>query len=92
MFSMPVGADVIARSTASGSIHQESGKTSTNTGVAPRYVIGAADAIQFVSARMTSSPGPTPIAARPICIAPVQLDVAIAYCAPVNSLNLSSNF
>ena len=44
--------------------------------------MGAAVAIQLVSARITSSPGPMPSAARPMCSAPVQLDVAMACFTP----------
>ncbi len=57
---------VMAASARSGSMHQLSSRTSTNTGRAPRWTMGAAVAIQFVSARITSSPGPTPRAARPM--------------------------
>ena len=44
--------------------------------------MGAAEAIQLVSAMMTSSPGPMPSAAMPMCSAPVQLEVAIACATP----------
>ena len=44
-------------------------------------------AIQLASARITSSPGPTPAAASPMCKAPVQLAVAIEYFAPRCCLN-----
>jgi hypothetical protein len=40
---------------------------------------GRAVAIQLVSAMMTSSPGPMPSAAMPMCSAPVQLEVAMAW-------------
>ena len=40
---------VIAASTKTGSRHHESGRISTNTGLAPKYVMGAAEAIQLVS-------------------------------------------
>ncbi|MNL45601.1 hypothetical protein D3C87_1682600 [compost metagenome] len=78
---------VIAASTAEGSRHHDSGRISTNTGRAPRWTIGAALAIQLVSAMMTSSPGPMPSAAMPMCKAPVQLDVAMAYSVPICCLN-----
>ena len=44
--------------------------------------MGATVAIQLVSAMMTSSPGPIPSAAMPMCSAPVQLDLAIACLTP----------
>ena len=55
---------VIAASKESGRMHQVASSTSTNTGVAPTYDIGAADAIHVLSGMMTSSPGPTPSAIR----------------------------
>ena len=73
---------VIAALTSVGSMHQVSGRMSTKTGVAPRWTIGATVATQFMSARMTSSFRPIPIAAKPNSRAPVQLDVATAYLVP----------
>lgn len=60
---------------------------STNTGLAPRCTIGAALAIQLVSAMMTSSSGPMPNAAMPMCSAPVQLEVAMACRVPICCAN-----
>ena len=75
-------AGVIAASALAGSMHQLSARISTKTGVAPTCTTGAAVAIQLVSARITSSPGPIPSAASPICMAPVQLEVAMAWGTP----------
>jgi hypothetical protein len=63
---------------------------STNTGVAPRSTTGDTEAIQFVSARITSSPGPMPRPAIPMCSAPVQLEVAIAKPTPRCAQNCAS--
>ena len=48
----------------------------------PQVVIGAAVATQLISARITSSPGPTPNPDKPMCIAPVQDEVAMACFTP----------
>ena len=44
---MALVSGVMAASTRSGSRHQLSGKMSTNTGLAPKWTIGAAVAIQW---------------------------------------------
>lgn len=67
------------------------GQDVNEDGLGPRWTIGAAEAIQLVSAMMTSSPGPIPSAAMPMCSAPVQLDVAIACLMPRCSLYEFSN-
>ena len=54
----------------------------THTGDRGLAVMGAAEAIQFMSPMITSSPGPTPSAERPMCKAPVQLLVATVCATP----------
>ena len=63
-------------------MHQLSGQISTKTGFAPKCTIGETVAIQFVSANITSLPGLIPIASKPMCIAPVQLEVAMQCLTP----------
>ena len=81
-------AGVIARRTASGSILQVSGRTSTNTGVAPRREMQPAVAKNENVVVITSSPGPMPSVIRVARIASVPDDTATA--SPTSSAEASS--
>ena len=65
--------------------------TSAKTGVAPRWTTTLAEAIQVNAGTMTSSPGPTPIAASARWSAVVQEVVARACGTPWRAANASSN-
>src|SRR5262245_46526904 len=82
---------VMQRSNERASMHHVSGSTSANTGVAPTYVTGAADAIHVLSGTTTSSPGPTSSATSERCSALVHDGSAIACATPMCSANARSN-
>src|SRR5262245_5340470 len=72
----------IARFTRAGSTARLSGSTSTNTGVAPAMRIVEVDAMNEKAGVMTSSPGPTPSAARAMRRASVPEPTPIAWRTP----------
>src|SRR5690606_14833362 len=62
---------LIAASKAFGQRFQVSGSLSTKTGVAPRYIIGLAEAEKVMLWQITSSPASTPNKINPKCKAAV---------------------
>ena len=68
---------VMAASRAAGSMLSEA-STSTMTGVAPVWITASQVATNVKQGRMTSSPGPTPKALRPVSRAAVHEDTAWA--------------
>src|SRR5438270_12208068 len=74
-----------------GSIVQVTGSTSTNTGVAPVYLIAETVAINDIDTVITSSPGPIPAASSATCSALVPVFTATAYFTLCLAANSSSN-
>ena len=70
---------LMASSSRSGSMFHDSASESTNTGVAPQYVIGCDDAQKVNDCTRTSSPGPTPHAISARCTAAVPADSATTF-------------
>src|SRR5208282_5986501 len=81
---------VMARSMSLGSRFAVQGSISTNTGLAPQYVIASAVAMKVFGVVMTSSPCCTPSASNPRCKAAVPLLRATQCFAPQNSANSRS--
>src|SRR5664279_2086371 len=82
---------VIALSMQLGSMLYVTGSTSTNTGIAPAYLIALAVAMNERLGHNTSSPGSMPTASSARCSAVVHDDTATALCAPTYSANAFSN-
>src|SRR3989304_10028562 len=90
MATMALVREVMAASTARGSMLPVPWSTSTNTGRAPRWSAALAVAAKVKGEVTPSSPGPTPIAAYATCSAAVPELTATALRAPVTLLRSAS--